>query len=124
MYQLCRIAEEHQSLKIKDISGDGIFKYYTYLKKVLGINLDVLNTEWSEFTKYNKLRNILVHSSTYSLENIENNKKLISVLNSIENLLVKTNGDYLEFEITDKELLISFSKRIRKFLNEVYHEKA
>jgi len=39
MYQLCRLAEEHQSLKIKDISGEGIFKYYKYFKKVLIISI-------------------------------------------------------------------------------------
>ncbi len=124
MYQFCRLAEEHQTLKIKDISGDGIFKYYKYFKKVLGINLDGLNAEWTEITKYNKLRNRLVHSQTNTIENGDNNKELIRTLQSINNLVVIDKGDYLEFEITDKELLMTFCSIISKFLNDVYLEKA
>ncbi|MFZ1291292.1 MAG: hypothetical protein WAR79_14440 [Melioribacteraceae bacterium] len=124
MYQLCRLAEEHQTLKIKDISGDGIFKYYKYFKKVLGINLDGLNAEWTEITKYNKLRNRLVHSQTNTIENGDNNKELIRTLQSINNLVVIDKGDSLEFEITDKELLMTFCSIINKFLNDVYLEKA
>ncbi|MDZ4668401.1 MAG: hypothetical protein SGJ00_11020 [bacterium] len=124
MYQLYRIAEEHQSLKIKDISDDGIFKYYKWLKIVLGINLDALNAEWIEIRKYNKLRNKFVHSWTNTLENVDNNKEMIRTLQSINNLLVIDKGDYLEFEITDKELLMTFCKIISKFLHKVYFEKA
>jgi len=124
MYQLCRLAELNQTLKIKDISGEGIFKYYKYFKKVLGLNLDGLNAEWTEITKYNKLRNKLVHSPTNTIENGDNNKELIRTLQSISNLVVIDRGDYLEFEITDKELLMTFCKTIRKFLHDIYLEKA
>lgn len=124
MFQLCRLAEEHQSLKINDISGEGIFKFYKYFKKVLGINLDGLNTEWTDITKYNKLRNKLVHSPTNSIDNGSNNKELIRAFQSINNLVVIDKGDCLDFEITDKELLLTFCDTISKFLNHIYLEKA
>lgn len=120
MYQLCRLSENHQSLKIKDISGDGIFKYYKYLKKVLKIDLDALNKEWTEITKYNKLRNRLVHSPTNTIEK-RDNKKLITILQSIENLIIVDKGEYVEFEITDKKLLMTFCKTISKFLHDIYY---
>jgi hypothetical protein len=123
MYQLCKIAEKQQSLNTKDISGNGIYKYYKYFKKVLGINLDGLNAEWTEITKYNKLRNKLIHSPSNTIENGESNKDLIRTLQSIKNLVLTNKGDYVEFEISDKELLISFCKTISKFLRDVYFEK-
>lgn len=123
MYQFCRLAEEHQSLKTKDISGEGIFKYYKYFKKVLGINLDALNAEWTEITKYNKLRNKLVHSPSNTIEKVDNNKDLIRLLQSIDNLVVIEKKGYFEFEITDKELLMTFCKTISKFLHDVYFEE-
>lgn len=123
MYQLCRLAEENQSLKIKDISGEGIFKYCKYFKKVLGINLENLNVEWSKITKYNKLRNRLIHLPTNTIENDKNNKELIATLQSIDNLIFIDKGEYFEFEIADKEFLITFCKIIYKFIFEIYHEK-
>ncbi len=124
MYQLCRLSESHQSLKISDISGEGIFKYYKYFKKVLQIDLDGLNSEWIEITKYNKLRNRFVHSPTNTIEKDDNNKTLIPILQSIESLVFHDKGDYVEFEIADKELLMTFCKTISKFLNDIYLEKA
>jgi len=90
----------------------------------LGINLDGLNAEWTEITKYNKLRNRLVHLPTNTIENGDNNKELIRTLQSIDNLVVLNKGDYLEFEITDKELLMRSCNTISKFLHDVYLEKA
>lgn len=47
MYQLCKIAETSQSIKINDIYGRGIFKYKTYLEKVISIDFNPINPEWS-----------------------------------------------------------------------------
>ena len=34
LYQICKVAEKNKSIKINDLSGDGIFKYCNYLKTV------------------------------------------------------------------------------------------
>lgn len=123
LYQICQLSEKRQSLKVEDISGDGIYKYYKYIKKVLGINLEALNTEWTEITKFNKLRNRIVHFPSQTVNKNENNKALITILQSIENLHIIDKGEFLEFEIIDKELLIRFCQTISKFLHEIYFEK-
>lgn len=123
MFQLCRISEPNQSLKIKDISGEGVFKFYTYIKKVLKIDLDALNTEWTEITKYNKLRNRIVHSPTNTIDKTENDK-LIKQLQSIQYLTLNEKTDFFEFEITDAQLLQKFCFIISKFLHEIYYERA
>lgn len=45
MYQLSKLAERNQLIKVKDLSDDGIFKYYKYFKKVLLIDLEELNND-------------------------------------------------------------------------------
>jgi hypothetical protein len=45
MLQLCKIGESKKAIKINDLGGSGIFKYYSYLKKVLQINMDEVNEE-------------------------------------------------------------------------------
>lgn len=122
MYQLCKLGEKKQLIKVKDLSGDGIVKYYNYFRKVLLINLQDLNTEWSSITKYNKLRNQLVHSPTNIIEN-SNNPSLIIILKSIKNLNIIDREDFVEYEITDKKLLLDFWSVINKFLSEIYYER-
>jgi len=123
MYQLCRLAERDNLIKVKDLSDEGIYKYYKYLKKVLLIDLDKLNTEWTLITKYNKLRNQLVHFPDNSVEKSENNSKQIKLLKSISNLKIIDKENFIEFEISDKKLLIDFWSVIKKFLNKIYYEK-
>lgn len=122
MWKLCKIAEQGQSLKIRDISGDGIFKYHKYLEKVLKVDLSELNTEWSIIVKYNKLRNQLVHSTNQIEKNTDNNK-LLNTLRSLKGLEITDYGDFYEFEINDKTLLLEFNNTVYKFLHGIYWEK-
>lgn len=123
MYQLCRIPESQQNIKTKDISGEGVIKYRTYLQKVLMLDFTKLNEEWENIKKYNKLRNRLVHSPTNMIAK-GNDQKLISTFQAIENLTIYDKGDYIEFEIADKQLLIKFCKIISSFLKGIYYERA
>ncbi len=123
MYQLCKLAEEKQLIKINDLSGDGILKYYKYLSKVLDLNLNELNPEWAFITNCNKLRNRLVHFPDNMIEKSENNFKQIKTLKSIRNLTIIEKENFIEFEITDKNLLLEFCSIIDKFLNNIYYEK-
>jgi len=123
MYQLCKLAEKGNSIKVKDLSDDGVFKYYKYFKKVLLIDLEQLNIEWTLITKYNKLRNRLVHFPDNTIEKSNNNSKQIELLKSISNLKIIDKGDYIEYEISDKQLLLDFWTVINDFLNKIYYEK-
>lgn len=123
MYQLCKLAEKNNLIKVRDLSDDGIFKYYKYFKKVLLIDLEQLNKEWTLITKYNKLRNRLVHFPENTIEKSNNNSKHIEILKSIRNLKIIDKGNYIEYEISDKQLLLDFWFEINSFLNKIYYEK-
>lgn len=123
MFQLCKLAEDKNIINVNDLSGDGIFKYYKYFKKVLLINLDEINTEWTEINKYNKLRNHFVHSPENILERSNNNLKKIGVLKSIRNISIIEKDHHIEFGISDKQLLLDFLKIIDRFLDKIYYER-
>ena len=123
MYQLCRLAEEKQLIKLRDLSDEGIFKYYKYLKKVLLINVDELNSEWELLSKYNKLRNRLVHFPSNIIDKSAENTNQIKLFQSIEHLTIIDNGTYIEFEIGDKQFLLTFCSTIEKFLHAIYYER-
>lgn len=124
MFQICKIAEEKQNIKIKDLSDEGIVKYRKYIQKVLNINLDSLNSEWMLLMKYNKLRNRLVHFPENMIEKNDSNLSIIKTFESIEDLKLTDRRDFIEYEIADKKLLITFIRTIDKFLHEVYYVKA
>lgn len=121
LFMLSKLAENQKNIKVKGIRGEGIFKYYKYLKKVLEIDLEHLNNEWVVICRYNKLRNTLVH---YPINEIpkDNNSKLISQFKQIEFLEIKDKGEFITFEINDVRLLSKFIKVIHKFLREIYYE--
>ncbi len=62
--QLCNLYKIffNSTISLEDISGKGIVKAKKYLEKVVGLNLDSLNTEWSILANYKKIRNSLVHN--------------------------------------------------------------
>jgi hypothetical protein len=123
LYAICIEAQKKQTIKIKDISGDGIFKYEKYLKKVVGIDLTESNTEWTIINQYNKLRNRIIHSPTNTIEKL-NNERLITQFRQIEFLNITDEGTFIVYEINDVQLLKKFIKVIDKFLRKIYFKKA
>ncbi|MCF8234820.1 MAG: hypothetical protein K9G67_07320 [Bacteroidales bacterium] len=121
MSQLCKLAEKNTYMKVKDLSGNGIFKYYKYFKKVLEINLVPINDEWTLITKYNKLRNRIVHFPDNTIEKSENNANLIETFKSINNLSIIEEEDFYEFKISDSQLLNDFLTVIERFLYKIFY---
>lgn len=119
MSQLCKIAEKNQRIKTRDISGDGIFKYKTYLEKVVEIEFTGMNKEWDQINIYNKLRNILIHSPTATIEKTPDNLKHIEPLKRIKYISVKENEGVVEFQIKDQKFLMNFLKIISTFLHKI-----
>lgn len=57
-------AKNISKIKLNDISGKGIEKSKKYLTKVVEINFDSLNTEWSFIKSLNLVRNHIVHNGS------------------------------------------------------------
>ena len=121
MFQLCKIAEAGHQIKVKDLGDKGIKQYRTYITKVLNIDLETVHSQWTGFQKYNTLRNQLVHEPTYTVD--IKNKTKINKLKSIQGLVIKERGDVIEFEISDKKLLMDFCKDIGIFLKHIHCEQ-
>lgn len=122
MLQLLKIAEAKKKLKLSDVAGKGIFKYYLYLEKVLGVDMSNVKTEWEKIVKYNQLRNLLVHHPTSMIEVQSLNDNRLKTLKSIKHLKIEQQGNVFEFEISDKQLLIDFAETIREFLVGIFFD--
>ncbi|MEQ1586729.1 MAG: hypothetical protein ABL895_12665 [Cyclobacteriaceae bacterium] len=123
MLQLCKLAESKQLIKVRDLSDDGIVKYRKYLTKILCINLDEVNIQWDLFMRYKVLRNLLVHTSTNTIDFEKSNLQKIVTLRSIDGLIVEDREGFVEFEIRNKQLLLDFCSAIGIFLKHVHYEK-
>jgi len=124
MKQLCKIGEENQLIKINDMSGRGVVKYQKYLTKVLQLNLDTLKNEWELITRYNQLRNLLVHAPSNTLTKDNNGLiEKIHKIKSLPGLTIVDTDDTIEFEIEDKKLLLQFCKVVDRFLDYICNEK-
>lgn len=119
--QLCQIAQDQQNLKINDLNGKGIRKYYNYIEKILKIDLSHVKSEWMEIMKHNELRNKLIHSPKNIIKKDNNNKQLINWLKSNKNIRVIDRNTHIEFEISNKEFLTCFCRTISNFLFQLYH---
>ncbi len=122
MLQLLKIAEVKKTLKISDVAGKDIFKYYLYLEKVLNVDVSNVKMEWEKIIKYNQLRNLLVHHPTSTIEVQSLNDNRLKILKSINHLKIEQQGNLFEFEISDKRLLIDFAETIREFLVGIFFE--
>ena len=121
MYKLCKLAESKHHIKIKDLSETGVYLYKKYLKLVLKIDFVPLNKEWTEISKLNDLRNLIIHGPT-TIVNKNNKPQLITTLKNIKGLSSKDLGDSIDFYIEELTLLNTFSKTIHNFLSEIYFE--
>lgn len=123
LFQLCKIGEKKKQINVRDLGGEGIFKYNMYLKKVLLLDLEGLNSIWSEIIKFNKLRNHLVHNPENVLKKTNENLKKVSTFKSINNLSITEDEFHFEFAITDKTILQEFLVLINKYLQGIYYQK-
>lgn len=48
--------------KVDDISGNGIFQSYTYMKLIIALDVTKDAVEWQRLNDINKVRNIIVHA--------------------------------------------------------------
>lgn len=119
MFLVCHRLENNQKLKIEDISGKGIFKYRTYLTKVINIDFDMINSEWAFLKNINKLRNFLVHSEGFRSfpKSSENLKKALVYFSSIE---LSERQNEMEFAFLDNKILKDFCLNGKKIIDHIY----
>ncbi|WP_233900515.1 hypothetical protein [Tenacibaculum piscium] len=121
MLELCSIAEKNNNLKIEDISGKGIFKFKTYLEKVIHIDFKPINTEWKEVSQYNHLRNLFVHCSN-SLMNESIATKRKNSIKEIKGLKFNHNSNNIIIEFENDITVRNFITTIRSFISKIYFE--
>lgn len=88
MKSICLAIESESDSKIrcKDLKGEGIKVYYTYLKKVCDFPLDEeMNNEWSNIQTLKDIRNCITHNAgDVSLS--DNSDKLIKHFKKVPNV--------------------------------------
>ncbi|WP_028889405.1 hypothetical protein [Tenacibaculum ovolyticum] len=122
MLELCSITEKKKNLKIEDISGKGIFKFKTYLEKVINIDFEPVNTEWKEICQYNHLRNLFVHNSNSFMKK-STSKRRINSIKEIKGLtfIDNTNNNIL-IEFENDITIRNFIRTINSFISKIYFE--
>jgi hypothetical protein len=119
LQSLCNNPQRTYSYKIKisDLSGENyIEKSKKYLKLVVGLNLDDLNTHWTNITNYQKIRNCFVHTNgNIMVDKTQplNKQKFYEAVKKNTDLSINSSG---EIKIENDTFLIKFIKVIEDYL--------
>jgi len=113
--RLCENTAKIQGSRLqpKDLSGKNyIDQCRRYIVNVLEVDLDELNTEWTEITKFQTIRNSLAHNDGILKDK---NPSIKDFIKNTEGLSadVKT----FKIEIKNDEFLISLIDKLVKFLD-------
>ncbi|MEN2282398.1 hypothetical protein AAGF08_09695 [Algoriphagus sp. SE2] len=112
---LCEYAAKIQdsSLHPKDLSGKNyIDQCRRYIVKVLEVNLDKLNTEWEDITKFQTLRNSFAHKNGILKDK---SAKYVAFINRTKGLSLDEKT--FKIKIKNYEFLISVINKLVRFLN-------
>lgn len=120
--QICKNIENLNgyNLSLKDISGSGIYRSSTYLKRVCGIS-DCFETEiWNNIIDFNKIRNVLVHSDgTFS----NDNKAIFNICDKYDELSYYGITEENESGISiNKKFTESALEKTQEFFNSLCNE--
>ncbi|WP_291136540.1 hypothetical protein [Flavobacterium sp. UBA7663] len=101
-------------LDIDDLSGNNyINKTKLYLEKVIVLDLSSLNSLWNKITKYQKIRNKIVHSNSRFNKS---DKETIKELNKMDGIEINTYG---LITMTDKKFILNFWNLFDEYINEI-----
>ncbi|MBI4930510.1 MAG: hypothetical protein HY841_07095 [Bacteroidetes bacterium] len=108
---ICEAYQQQKGFKlsVSDLGGQNyIQRGKTYLEKCFGIDMHSLNTEWEGLTKYQKVRNAIVHNNSSIIAEKNrpmNEQKLFPIVSTNASFSLDDNGD---FHIKDKLYLLNF----------------
>lgn len=120
LFDICGYTQSVENLKInvKDLSGQNyIDKCKKYIKKVLDVDLSNIETLWNTITKYQRIRNSVVHK----------NGKIAIIDDDLKNFIANTSGiEYDEsttlVSISNNSFVVDFCKVVEKFIHEIITE--
>ena len=99
-------------IKIDDLSGNNyIDKSKRYLEKVINLDLKSLINIWREITKYQRIRNKIVHNNARFNPNEKETINELSQLNGID------INQFGSINITDKKFIFNFWSLFNDYIN-------
>lgn len=116
--EACRILKRqtNQQLDIKDITGQGIVRAQSYLKKVMNVDFPDNSQQWNDIMGYNVIRNLIVHNDGELGDN-ETSKKVKAFVQGKTS--VQIIDDKLQLQ---QEFCIGFIKTINGFMDSLVEE--
>lgn len=117
---ICKECQKNEDLQISasDLNSRNIIgKCKKYLRKVISVDLTSLNDKWEKITKYQRIRNLIVHSDGVS-DNIDSDiKQFITDCQGIS-----FNDNLKQIEITQHIFVLNFINLINDYLMSIIHE--
>lgn len=117
---LCLTLNRHKkySIKLDDLSGQNyIEKSKKYLRLVASLDLTDLDLTWEEITKFQQLRNCIVHNNSNIIKQKDQpikNQPLYQVIKNNTN--IKLNEEKGTFIISNDQFLLDVTETIEKYL--------
>lgn len=123
MFILCNYLSKNYIVKVNDIAGKGIFKFYKYLTKVCGIDFAPVQNAWDTIVQFNLLRNHLVHAEgNRSIP--KSNQQLVRFISQLPEANLTEDGDELKFHFTGDASLYRFLACSQTVVHHIYCEKS
>jgi hypothetical protein len=118
--QICKNIQELEEhpVSLKDISGAGIQRACTYLRKVCNIDIPFETDSWKEIQDFNKVRNIFVHSDG---EVEKSNQEIVKIASKYNGLNIDDFGNYgFAYLGITKEFVIYALESIDRFFHDLH----
>ncbi len=119
--QFCKYAEvryEH-SLKLKDLSGQGIERAKNYLVKVVGVESGLFSSDWQKIKFAGDVRNIIAHTSGSLNYDNDKHKKLADKINKTNGINLTNETEYGSQIVLTDEYVINVIRILRSFINNI-----
>ena len=120
LFDICGYTQRHENknIKVKDLAGKNyIDKCKKYITKVLDVDLSNIETLWNTITKYQRIRNLIVHK----------NGKISCIQDDLQNFIENTSGiEYDEITkfvtINNVSFIVDFCKIVEEFIHKIIDE--
>ncbi|MBG9776163.1 hypothetical protein [Brevibacillus laterosporus] len=112
----CSLAKKSLEIKLsdRDLSGSGIERYRTYLKKVVEMPFPDSIPEWALIQKYNIIRNCIAHTQG-NLEEMNNSNKIKETISNLNNIELDGNSTVILKESFCDDVINTIDKFLIKF---------
>ncbi|HEY5371531.1 MAG TPA: hypothetical protein VIJ75_21305 [Hanamia sp.] len=122
LIRMCKKIHERKQYRIKidDLNGDNIIeKIYRYLKLVVNIELNDLNTYWEKIRDLQKLRNRFVHNNSNIITDTTKKLKEQKLYSIIKKFPLLEVTDYGIIFISDDDFLLDFIQLQKDYISKL-----